>query len=105
MTSFKGIRVEISPSHDLWMAGARFGTIREVKILGNGQPVAVVKMDHGQVKRLQTFKVADLSARLKSTHEVAYLVNFAGDGFETYRIVNGENTRNEFRTVDQFERQ
>lgn len=42
-----GKHVEISPAYDLWMRGARFGTIR--KIVGN---VAHVKMDHPSVKRL-----------------------------------------------------
>lgn len=40
-----GDRVEISPSHDLWIRGARFGEV--VKIV---EGVASVKMDHKAVK-------------------------------------------------------
>lgn len=57
---FLGIRVEISPSHDLWMQGARFGTIRKID---TARGLATVKMDHPQVKRLQVIRVMDLSAR------------------------------------------
>ena len=46
----KGARVEISPHFDLWMQGARFGTVRKVV-----DGVVTVKMDHPQVRRLQRF--------------------------------------------------
>ncbi len=47
-------RVELSPALDLWMRGARFGTvIREYNGKGrnNGKRICVVQMDHPQVKR------------------------------------------------------
>lgn len=45
-------RVEIAPHYDLWMQGARFGTvIREYKSRKNGRNVVLVQMDHPQVKR------------------------------------------------------
>ncbi len=53
---FAGIRVELSPGCDLWMRGAKFGTIR--KIVGQ---VAVIKMDHPQVKKLQRVAVDRLT--------------------------------------------
>lgn len=43
----KGKRVELHPGCDLWMRGARFGTVVREK----GDTVWV-KMDHPQVKRL-----------------------------------------------------
>ena len=45
--SKKGERVEISPACDLWMRGAKYGVIRNIK-----QGVATIKMDHPSVKRL-----------------------------------------------------
>ncbi len=45
---FEGIRVEISPGCDLWMRGARFGTIRRIE----KGTVAVIKMDHPRVRKL-----------------------------------------------------
>ena len=50
-----GDRVEISPHIDLWMRGARFGEVKDV--LGI---MALVRMDHPQVKKLQEIPVADL---------------------------------------------
>lgn len=56
--SFRGVRVELSPSTVLWMRGARFGTIS--KIVGQ---IAVVRMDHPGVKRLQKIPINLLSSR------------------------------------------
>lgn len=62
-----GKRVEIPAYADLWMRGARFGTIERV-IIGKGNylqandpraaDIFVVRMDHPQVKRLARF-IAD----------------------------------------------
>ncbi len=95
---FFGIRVEISPSHDLWTQGARYGTILKLWVRGDGQPIADVRMDHPAVKKIQRFKVSDLSARVArligpkgvtctpethlTTGQTVYLINFAGDGIE-----------------------
>ena len=38
-----GARVEIAPHYDLWMMGARFGTIKKLSTDGES---AIVKMDH-----------------------------------------------------------
>lgn len=56
-----GSRVELSPACDLWMQGARFGTVR--KIEGG---IAHVRMDHRQVRELQRIPV-DLLRRLRPT--------------------------------------
>lgn len=52
MTSLIGKRVEIPVHYDLWMRGARFGTVTGRR---QGKPglsaYLVVKMDHPQVKR------------------------------------------------------
>jgi hypothetical protein len=50
-----GDRVEIHPGSDLWMRGARFGTVRKVK---NGK--VAVRMDHKSVRKLQWFYTTDL---------------------------------------------
>jgi hypothetical protein len=50
-----GKRVEIAPSYDLWMRGARYGEIRSEK---NG--VYAVKMDHPGVKKLAKIRVEDV---------------------------------------------
>lgn len=42
-----GTRVEISPHFDLWMRGAKYGTV--VKIVSDE---VHIKMDHPQVKRI-----------------------------------------------------
>ncbi len=57
---FEGIRVEISPSYDLWMRGARFGTIRRIE----KGTIAVIKMDHRQVRKLARIPLADCTAWL-----------------------------------------
>lgn len=51
----KGCRVELSPSYDLWMQGARFGEVTSV-----GDEMASVRMDHPQVKRILRIPVKDL---------------------------------------------
>lgn len=49
-----GDRVEIHPSADLWMRGARFGTVTKVGA------VVSVRMDHPQVRNLFKAKSEDL---------------------------------------------
>jgi hypothetical protein len=62
-----GKRIQIPAYSDLWMRGARFGTIERVALAkGNyvqagdvrGADIFAVKMDHPQVKRLCRF-IAD----------------------------------------------
>lgn len=62
-----GKRIQIPAYSDMWMRGARFGTVeRFIQGSGNylsakdprGADIFVVKMDHPQVKRLQRF-IAD----------------------------------------------
>lgn len=43
-----GQRVEIPVHYDLWMRGARFGTVTAI---GKDSAFVYVKMDHPQVKR------------------------------------------------------
>jgi len=43
-----GDRIEIHPAHDLWMRGARLGTVKRI----NPNGLAVVKMDHPSVRKL-----------------------------------------------------
>lgn len=46
-------RVEIHPGFDLWMRGARFGTVvREYVSPKNGKRMVAVRMDHPQVRKL-----------------------------------------------------
>lgn len=45
-----GAHVELHPGCDLWMRGARFGTISRV----DGDHI-LVRMDHPQVRELQRF--------------------------------------------------
>lgn len=47
--------VEVSPSYDLWMMGARYGVVKEI----NGR-LAKVEMHHPEVKGLKVFPIADL---------------------------------------------
>lgn len=47
--AYVGKRIEIPPHYDLWMRGARYGTVKN--ITRDGQTV-LVKMDHPQVRRL-----------------------------------------------------
>ena len=53
-----GQRVELSPACDLWMMGARFGTVRKIV---NGR--VCVKMDNPRVRKLQWMAPAYLCAR------------------------------------------
>lgn len=47
-----GRRIEIPVHYDLWMRGARFGTVTQFRAGYNGQSdYVLVKMDHPQVKR------------------------------------------------------
>jgi hypothetical protein len=60
-----GKRVEIAPHYDLWMRGARFGTVARVY---PGDSVSSrerlgVRMDHPQVKRLTTIFADDVTYR------------------------------------------
>lgn len=52
-----GVRVEISPHFDLWMHGARYGTVVQVS---PEKKVASVRMDHGQIIGLRTFPLDGL---------------------------------------------
>lgn len=46
-------RVEIHPGFDLWMRGARYGTVvREYISPKSGKRTVAVKMDHPQVRKL-----------------------------------------------------
>lgn len=46
-------RIEIHPGYDLWMRGARFGTVvREYVWPKTGRRMVAVRMDHPQVKKL-----------------------------------------------------
>lgn len=51
----EGARVELHPGCDLWMRGARFGTVR--KIVGD---VATVRMDNARIRKLQHFALENL---------------------------------------------
>lgn len=56
-----GHRVEIAPHYDLWMQGARFGTIKSFRRSVDGKSIiARIKMDHPQVKTLARIPVDDL---------------------------------------------
>ena len=46
-------RVEIAPYHDLWMRGAKYGTIVRYDTKSE---VAVVRMDNRRVRRLQRMR-------------------------------------------------
>lgn len=54
-----GDHVELHPGLDLWMRGARYGTIKKISADG----IATVKMDHPGVKKLQRIP----TTRLKLT--------------------------------------
>lgn len=45
-----GDRVELHPGCDLWMRGAKYGTITKVD---EAKQIAHVRMDYPQVKRVQ----------------------------------------------------
>ena len=44
-------RVEIAPHYDLWMRGARYGTVLREYRGKSGRNIVVVKMDHPQVRK------------------------------------------------------
>lgn len=51
-TQFIGTRVEIPVHYDMWMRGARFGTVTGFRYGKDGvSDSLLVKMDHPQVKR------------------------------------------------------
>jgi hypothetical protein len=65
-----GKRVQIPAYSDLWMRGARFGTVERVIIRSNnylaardirGADIFVVRMDHPSVKRPARFIADDCS--------------------------------------------
>lgn len=56
-----GMRVELNPGYDLWMRGAKYGTLRQVYRRPSGKIVAQVKMDHPDVKTLIYPELADLT--------------------------------------------
>lgn len=71
MKELSGVRVELSPSLDLWARGARFGTIRRIEKSGSAQ-IAIVKVDHPQIKKLQRVNVKDLSVHTHYTIETRF---------------------------------
>lgn len=56
-----GARIELSPHCDLWMRGAKYGTITK---LGNHRKATAdivrVQMDHPAVKRPKWYRASDL---------------------------------------------
>jgi hypothetical protein len=58
-----GKRVEIAPHYDLWMRGARFGTVKRVYLGDSVNPRErlAIRMDHPQVKRLATVYADDVT--------------------------------------------
>lgn len=56
-----GSRVQISPSFDLWVRGARYGTIKGAELDKHGREIVIVRMDHPQVRKLQRFFPVDLT--------------------------------------------
>jgi hypothetical protein len=56
----RNVRVEIHPGYDLWMRGARYGTI-ERTFKRNGAQFARVRLDR-LPNRLFTFKLVDLTS-------------------------------------------
>lgn len=51
----EGARVELSPSLDLWMRGARFG-----RVVSISDEIAVVEMDHRKINKYKRILVEDL---------------------------------------------
>ena len=52
-----GKRVELHPSKDLWMRGARFGEVTKMSDL---DMIAHVKMDHPEVTKIQKIAITSL---------------------------------------------
>lgn len=50
--------VEISPHYDLWMRGAKYGTVTQIK---NGK--AKVEIDHDRITKQHWFPIEDLIRR------------------------------------------
>lgn len=61
VTATEGTRVQISPHLDLWVRGARYGTIVRGVLDCHGRQVIVVRMDHPKVRKLQRFFPLDLT--------------------------------------------
>ena len=68
----KGMRVEIAPHYDLWMRGARFGTVTRVYHVESrrldpkdslDRDMLAIRMDHPQVKRLAHIPAYDSTVR------------------------------------------
>jgi len=55
-----GTRVEIAPFYDLWMRGARYGTVAKVYTDPRGVEMVAVRMDHPQVKKLARMSAHDV---------------------------------------------
>lgn len=53
-------RVELSPACDLWMMGARMGTVQKVE-----GPMLWLRMDHPQVKKLVKITTEYVTFRCK----------------------------------------
>ncbi len=51
-----GTRVELHPAYDLWMRGAKYGTVVKIK-----DEIAHVRMDHPQVRKLAKIPIRDLT--------------------------------------------
>lgn len=55
-------RVQISPHFDLWMRGAKYGTVvREYVSPKTGERMVAVQMDHPQVRKLFRCKSSDVA--------------------------------------------
>lgn len=48
-------KIELTPSCDLWMRGARFGTIVKTRAGADGQLQYGIRMDHPEVKKIVWF--------------------------------------------------
>lgn len=60
-TFAKGTRMELHPACDLWMRGAKFGTVTRITENSEGAPIVHVRMDHHQVRKIQRFTVEYLA--------------------------------------------
>lgn len=50
--------VELAPHYDLWMRGAKYGTVRRIK-----DGIAFIRMDNIRVRKLARIPVQDLTFR------------------------------------------
>ena len=55
-----GVRVELAPSCDLWMRGARYGEVMAV----NDHGIVMIRMDHKSVRKLQRLHASRLQRAL-----------------------------------------